>query len=102
MHKNIFFGISIFLLNLFDGIFTAVFLNMNVMVELNPIIAFAYEHVGNWFILPKALLGLIVGVLIYLYFERRSIKLTTYFIFSFYLLLNLYFIFGAIIIFWMP
>jgi len=47
MRKGIFFGTSIFLLNLFDGIFTAVFLNMNAMVELNPLVAFAHEHIGN-------------------------------------------------------
>ena len=100
MHKGIFFGTSIFLLNLFDGIFTAIFLNMNAIVELNPLVAFAYKHIGNWFILPKVLIGLVAGILVCFYFKSRPIKLATYFVFSFYLLLNLYFIYGAIMIFW--
>lgn len=50
-------GISIFLLNLFDGLMTMMLLSTGMFEEFNPLMSRLIESTGNWFLLPKILFG---------------------------------------------
>lgn len=48
-----FIGCLIFIFNVFDGVVTSFVINLNDVVERNPIWDWLYQLIGNWFIIPK-------------------------------------------------
>lgn len=63
-------GISIFLLNMFDGLATAIMLASGHFVEVNPLMSRMIDSIGNWFLVPKILLAAPLAVLLAMYWKR--------------------------------
>jgi len=86
-----FIGSLIFLLNLFDGVSTFFILGAGNSMELNPIIRFAIEHLGAWFLLPKIAVGLAAGFLVAIGWKRfRAARIGGFIVTSVYGALVLY------------
>lgn len=54
-----FLAISIFILNLLDGLFTEYAIRFQGAIELNPLIHWVMNVMGTYWLIPKALLGLL-------------------------------------------
>jgi len=69
-----FMGFMLFLLNAFDGVVTHfVVVYAGVAIEMNPIMNVVIEHTGSWFLVPKILIGVFLGVLIAIGWEKHRI-----------------------------
>lgn len=70
-------GILIFVLNLLDGILTLCWTRKcGYSAEANPLMLLLMDGLGDWFLAPKVLVGLVTGVFCMLYWERfRSTRI---------------------------
>jgi hypothetical protein len=60
-----------FVLNFADGILTFYLVcQEGISVELNPLMRWLMIYLGDWFILPKVLMGCIVALLTMFYWHR--------------------------------
>ena len=85
-------GLGIFIFNLFDALGTYVGIEFGLAREINPVMIFIMDIIGDWFMLVKALLGAILFYLIYISWENIN-RLTRAFcigVLIFYFLLAIY------------
>ena len=97
--NKVFIFLTIFFLNMFDGIFTyfSLFKTDKNFIELNPFINYLIENLGAWFLLPKILIGLICGIVLAKYcYLNDIVKYSTFFIIILYLIVDLYHIFNLV------
>lgn len=68
------FGVSFAILNYLDAVLTLWLVQVEggYHIELNPLIRWLMESMGNWFLLPKIAVGVIIAILIMTYWHKYS------------------------------
>ena len=66
------FGIGLSILNFMDAFLTLWIVNVegSYHVEVNPLMRALMENIGDWFWVPKLIVGFIAGLLIVVYWEK--------------------------------
>jgi hypothetical protein len=85
-------ALGIFVFNAFDALATYTGIEFGQVREINPVMIFLMDAIGNWCFLVKVVLG---GVLFYLVYENwkdlsRPIKAITWGVFGLYSFLAIY------------
>lgn len=65
-------GLSLFLLNMFDGIATLTLITAGAAYELNPLMRYFLDKMGVGFLLPKMIFGMIAGLCIAIWWTYRA------------------------------
>jgi hypothetical protein len=70
--KGFIVGLLIVLFNFIDGLVTY-YVVSEYNLELNPLISFYIEVMGSWFLVPKFAIGIVVGFIVYWYWNRFKV-----------------------------
>jgi hypothetical protein len=65
-------GLSLFILNFFDGIATITLLASGAAYELNPLMNPLLNKMGIWFLFPKTIFGVIAGIGVAIWWTYRA------------------------------
>lgn len=97
--KSFIVSLLIILFNIIDGIVTCNIVS-NYNQELNPIISFYMEKLGLWFLVPKFIIGIIAGVIIYIYWDKFMVaRIGGIIVLIVYSLLTVYHLIGNVLIY---
>lgn len=90
--------VVLFFLNITDAIFTLYFINFRGGYELNPLMSRLISSSPVGFVLAKSFIGL--GVCIALWYRQhvQGARIITYITTSYYILLNIYFALGLLLV----
>jgi len=80
-------AVSIFLLNLLDGIFTLLWVAFyGYSIEANPLMRAVMIQAGDWWLIPKILFGLMAAIIVTVFWKKyKSARIASIIVFLAYL-----------------